>query len=341
MSPAQIRVRVLDGPKTKGQKRYDVRYRVGGRGYPVLHGGTFRTLTDARTRRDMISGELAAGRDPRILLAALSAVPEPKLTIAQRADQWKAGRVDVKDSTQAVYADHLKRIKDALGTRETVTSADVRAWIADMLAEGLASSTIGNYVGTLRQILDTVEGDNPARDRSVKLPRKESTVVSPPSRQEVDRILAAIPARWRLPLRVLEQTGMRISEVSSLAWRDVDVAGSRFRVDIGKTRAARRWVQVPEWLMRQVNDTTPPDDRTPDRLVFPKFERKAAATAMRRACKAAGTAHYSPHALRHRYASVQIKRGVPVTEIAAQVGHSRTSLTHDTYAHVLLAEEDA
>ena len=57
---------------------------------------------------------------------------------------------------------------------------------------------------------------------------------------------------------------------------------------------------------------------------------------MDRACKAAGIAHYHPHDLRHRYASVQIARGVPVTLLAAQLGHSRNSLTLDTYSHVLL-----
>jgi integrase len=34
--------------------------------------------------------------------------------------------------------------------------------------------------------------------------------------------------------------------------------------------------------------------------------------------------------------SVKIREGVPVTEIAAQVGHSRTSMTLDTYAHVIV-----
>jgi integrase len=45
---------------------------------------------------------------------------------------------------------------------------------------------------------------------------------------------------------------------------------------------------------------------------------------------------YSPHDLRHRYISVKIREGVPVTQIAAHVGHSRKSLTLDTYAHVLI-----
>ena len=37
--------------------------------------------------------------------------------------------------------------------------------------------------------------------------------------------------------------------------------------------------------------------------------------------------------------SVWHREGVPFREIAARAGHSRTSLTADTYTHVLLAEE--
>jgi integrase len=59
---------------------------------------------------------------------------------------------------------------------------------------------------------------------------------------------------------------------------------------------------------------------------------------MTRACKAAGIPHFHPHDLRHRYASVKLREGLPVTELAAQLGHARKSLTLDTYSHVLLAE---
>jgi integrase len=59
---------------------------------------------------------------------------------------------------------------------------------------------------------------------------------------------------------------------------------------------------------------------------------------MTRACQAGGIAHYHPHDLRHRYASVQIARGVPVTNLAAQLGHAKNSITLDTYSHVLLNE---
>jgi hypothetical protein len=42
--------------------------------------------------------------------------------------------------------------------------------------------------------------------------------------------------------------------------------------------------------------------------------------------------------LRHHYASVQIARGVPLPMLAAHLGHSKTTLTLDTYSHVLLKD---
>jgi len=55
--------------------------------------------------------------------------------------------------------------------------------------------------------------------------------------------------------------------------------------------------------------------------------------------QAACIPRYSPHDLRHRYASVQVARGVPVTNLAAQLGHTRKSLTLDVCSHVLLEEQ--
>jgi integrase len=176
---------------------------------------------------------------------------------------------------------------------------------------------------------------NVARDARVRLPREEATVVDPPSASELEAIIAHSPKRWRLPLRVLAETGMRVGEAHALEWQDVDEAGSRFRVRNGKTAAARRWVVVPDDLMQEIAATCPREDRTPERRVFAGFTPDVGKNVMARACKAAGIVHRHPHDLRHRYASVQIGRGVPVTAVAAQLGHSKKSLTLDTYSHVL------
>jgi integrase len=143
----------------------------------------------------------------------------------------------------------------------------VQEWIGANM--DLKPASLSRYIATLRLILDFAGVDpNPARDGRVKLPRIEQTVVEPPSGDDVDTIIATVPSRWRLPLRVLEQTGMRVGELQALAWSDVDEQGCRFRVKQGKTAAARRWVAVPEWLMIEVAETCPREDRTAERSVF-------------------------------------------------------------------------
>jgi integrase len=218
-----------------------------------------------------------------------------------------------------------------------ITLVDVQEWIAWL---PLKPASVRGYLATLRAVLDYAGVDpNPARDSRVRLPRDERVIVDPPPAIDVDTIIAGVPSRWRLPLRTLEQTGMRVGELHQLCWGDVDEPRSRFRVKHGKTAAARRWVAVPEWLMDEIASTCPREDRTPDRPVFLGFTPDVAKNIMARACKAAGIAHRHPHDLGHRYASVKIAEGVPVTAVAAQLGHSKKSLTLDTYSHVLIENE--
>ena len=172
----------------------------------------------------------------------------------------------------------------------------------------------------------------------MRLPRIEQAVVEPPAAEQVEAILERVGARWCLPLRTLEQSGMRVGELSQLEWRDVDVAGSRFRIRQGKTKTARRWVAVPAWLMVEIQATCPLEDRTAERRVFPRFSVDGAEKAMSSACKLAEIPRYSPHDLRHRYASLKLREGVPVTDLAAQLGHSKKSMTLDTYSHVMIDE---
>jgi integrase len=330
MPSAQIRRRQT----AKGEARYQVRYRLGGSAWPLVNGGSFGSLKDARARQALVLGELAAGRNPAEALRAQA--PAPQVSFAEWAERYEASRVDASARTRRNLAVHSKLLTETLGTLDPkeITAAEVTAWIA---AAPLKPSSLRVYFTTLRAILDFAGCEpNPCRDPRIKLPRREQQEVSPPSAAEVEALIEHSPKRARLPLRVLEQTGMRVGELEALAWRDVDVAGSRFRVSNGKTASARRWVAVPAWLMVEVQESCPPDDRLAERRVFPGFTRHVAGTTMRRACVAAGLAHYHPHDLRHRYASVKIAEGVPVTDLAAQLGHSRKSLTLDTYSHVLL-----
>jgi hypothetical protein len=69
--------------QTNSGPRYVVRFRLGGRSYPVVHGGSFKTMREAKARRDLIGGELAAGRNPADILRVMSAAPTPTTTLAR------------------------------------------------------------------------------------------------------------------------------------------------------------------------------------------------------------------------------------------------------------------
>lgn len=59
---------------------------------------------------------------------------------------------------------------------------------------------------------------------------------------------------------------------------------------------------------------------------------------MGRACELAGVPSFGPHDLRHRYISLLVLAGVPVSIVKGFVGHARASMTLDVYSHVLLDE---
>jgi integrase len=200
--------------QTKSGRRYVVRYRLGGVAYPIAHGGSFRTLKEARARRDLVAGELAAGRNPADLLRAIVERPTVR-TFREWAEAYRASRVDFAAETTKNLASHLKPMA-VFNDRDpaTITTSDVQEWIATLT---LKPSSIRRYVATLRAVLDFAGVDeNPARDSRVKLPREAWTVVEPPSAEDVQTIIDKSPPRWRLPLRVLEQTGLRVGELQAL-----------------------------------------------------------------------------------------------------------------------------
>lgn len=46
----------------------------------------------------------------------------------------------------------------------------------------------------------------------------------------------------------------------------------------------------------------------------------------------------SPHDLRHTYATLALRRGVPIEIVSRNLGHASISITWDIYRHVLYSE---
>src|SRR5205809_4701431 len=100
--------------QTKSGSRFQVRYRLGGRTYPVVHGGSFATMKDARLRRDLIGGELAAGRNPADLLRTMVEQP-PRRSFREWAETYKQSRVDIGAETRKNMLSHLRRLNTRFG----------------------------------------------------------------------------------------------------------------------------------------------------------------------------------------------------------------------------------
>lgn len=328
---------------TGAGKRYQVRYRNGGRAHQLVHLGSFPTLKLAQARRDFAMLEIAQGRDPRATLTAQARTPEKPRTINDVWNEWEESRIDVRASTQRTFGVHRNRLTPKIGMKilGDFGPQEIQDLVTALHDEGMAAGSIRRYIATLSQVLDFAGLDpNPCRSRRVRYPKVERTIPTPPTARQVDAMLARCLPRYRLPFRLAEQVGMRIGEIVDLRWGDVDEAGARIRVARGKTRAATRWLELGEWLMDDVAQLLPREDRTADRKVFPNMTTRGAAQAMARACTLAGVPHMHPHDLRHRFASVMAKRGVPRTDLARMMGHAHPSML-DVYEHVLIEEEEA
>jgi len=324
---------------TDGSPRYRVEFRVGGRESRTRYGGSFRTMREAKGRRDYVAGELAALRVPDLRLSA----PADLKTVRQAGECWKTSRVDVSAGTLTTYDVALGRLLPRLGDTpvETIDAQTVADLVAELHAAKLKKQTIRKTVSVLAMVLDHAGvKPNPARDKLiVKMPREERRQVQPPTGDHVEAVVRLLPSRYRLATLVLDATGMRVGELDALTWGDIDEPRHRWRIATSKT-GRPRWVQPPPLLLERVLELCARDDRHADRRVFEGVTGDRLRTALTRASTAAGVPAFSPHDLRHRRVSLLHLGGMPWARIGEQVGHDDLMTTARTYTHIVADERE-
>ena len=121
-------------------------------------------MREARIRRDWVAGELASLRIPDL---SLLAGPVTAPTLAAVAENWRASRVDVTESTRVLHRVALGRVLPILGDRtvDTLTGDDVARMIEQLDEAGKKRETIRKSVKYLAAVLDFAGVDpNPARE---------------------------------------------------------------------------------------------------------------------------------------------------------------------------------
>jgi integrase len=228
------------------------------------------------------------------LLAGESHAP----TLREAAERWLASRIDVAENTKDNHRSAVAAIIPLIGSRrlDSIEAADVAELVAS-LCETRRRETVTKMLLVLGMIFDHAGvTPNPARDKTaVKLPFERKTEIVPPTAEHVRAVHDLLPTRYRLPLLVLDATGMRLGELEGLTWGDVDESRTRWRVFQAVSKTGRaRWVNVAPVVFDAVMALVPRDDRTPDRPVFQGFGGDRFRTAVTRACTAAGIPAFSP-----------------------------------------------
>jgi integrase len=357
--------------------RYPGIYRRGN-GYAVrftgpdgkTHQKSARTEAEARRLRAELTADVQRGEYR----------PDTRVTFAAYAEQWissYSGRTTrgIRSETVAEYRRDLRPAIERFGRLRLseITPPVLRGYAQTMATEEeLRSATIRRRMAPVRALLATAHEDglirsNPAAGlrlgggspMPVHDPDEEETAKAL-TLDELVRLVAAVPDDWRRTLvRLLAQSGLRISEALGLRWRDIDVSARRLhvrqRVRSGRAGApksdrGRREVPCSASLARelaalQLASLWSADDD----LVF-AGELGGARWArglyrwFKPAAQRAGVPWAGFHALRHTAASRWLAAGVSLAVVARLLGHADAAFTLRVYVHALpsdLPEGDA
>jgi integrase/recombinase XerC len=241
------------------------------------------------------------------------------------------------------FSAFLRRAGD-LGP-SAVDTRSVRAYLASLHQRGLAKSSIGRKLASVRSCLRFlarrgVIEQNPARlVRSPRPPRRlPSFLPKDESKQLLDRAHrpSASGCRDHALLELLYATGIRVAECCGLDGTDVDRSHGTVRV-LGKGDK-ERVVPVGEVALQAIDAYLAARGR-PDGPLFTnarggRLTTRSAQRIVGREARLSGTSRrVTPHTLRHTFATHMLGEGADLRLIQELLGHQRLSTTQ-RYTHV-------
>jgi integrase len=223
-----------------------------------------------------------------------------------------------------------------------------------------SNSSINKTLKTLAQVLDDGVDygyltSNPARGKK----RRLKTTKPKRTWLELDEVRALLDAagRHRALLATMILAGLRIGELVSLRWRDVDLARGRLHVRESKTDAGERTIDLTPLLLDELKlHRANTRFAEPADLVFAtrngtarnrsNVTRQILQPAMNRANERRSAEGLPPiervtnHSLRRTFASLLYEAAATPAYVMAQMGHESSALALEVYAKVMERKRD-
>ncbi|GAB4341589.1 MAG: tyrosine-type recombinase/integrase [Cyanophyceae cyanobacterium] len=224
-----------------------------------------------------------------------------------------------------------------------VTAMDVQDFLDELGRDRLAPSSLGRKVAAIKSLLRFAHGmgaiaDNPAA--AFKVPSSKDTLAERIlSERAVQEMLDGEPnSRNRTLLRLMYGTGLRVSELCGLRWRDLQGRGDGGQMTVYGKGNKTRVLLVPPAVWREVQQLQTQQQNGPGRgdrngPVFRSqkgshLDPSQVSRIVRAAARRVGLMEpVSPHWLRHAHASHALDRGAPIHLVQSTLGHSSIATT--------------
>jgi integrase/recombinase XerD len=264
----------------------------------------------------------------------VAVVPRQAESDQQLIELWAHGR---SEHTQRAYRADAERFLQFAGVPLNQVTLGLVQRYADSLALAyLAPATVHRMLSSLKSIMSFAhrvgylqfDVARPLRLSAVRDCLNERIL----DESEVQRILAMERhPRNAAILRLLYVAGLRVSELCSLRWKDLQARNEGGQATVLGKRGKTRSVLVPErtWMILMALRA----GSTEDTSVFQSRRRgplhpSQILRIVKAAAKRAGIAkEISPHWFRHAHASHALDRNAPISLVQATLGHADVSTT--------------
>lgn len=283
---------------------------------------------------------------------------------AEYAEDWRTRQIHSR-STESNYESVLRlHLNPALGVLplDQVSRQDVQKLVKSWVTADAAPATVHLRYTVLSTIFQAAVAEKriPMTPcTKIALPAiKQKSALVPIGTPAVLGVRSRITPRYRALVTVAAGTGMRRGELLGLTLDRVSFTFKTIRVDRQlvpdqgakavfappKTAASVRTIPVAQAVLDAIREHVEEFGLHESGIIFTStygnpISTTTLAKAWNKAAAAAGVSA-TPHALRHYYASIQIRGGQSIKVLQGLLGHKSATETLDTYGHLMGDEDD-
>ena len=179
----------------------------------------------------------------------------------------------------------------------------------------------------------------------VNLPQKSKKAIEIPSEQDVAILLDNSKGTpIYLPILLATQLGLRRGEICALTWDDINLNSKTVRIDesiaqdeFGELVRKKPKTMQSERTLRMTNKIVENLPEVGEKIITiaPKTITKHFSELTKRLGM-----HYTFHSLRHYYASVMLRLGIPDKYAMERMGHSTNNMLKKVYQHTFESEHE-